>query len=322
MLFPCVFWLVDGFRFYLFLQLDFRSSFTKVFGFGFHKGFLCNFCRWEIQYDISQGVTAAAIANQVVGELRTGDICGEIRVLCYKPQLFQVCTKILNQLLRLNCTAFLNIVQHLKEMNDPSNARSSDGDRRCWLMVNWTSRYLCFATLRGVDLLLHPSLREGDGPRFRMNLITVAAQLWLHIAAAKGSENCVHIPVTNEVIKTSLSIHAGLMALSFCIVSSARGSEAHDMDSSDGDPRLSSFGLVKNSRDGKSCSTNLIYTPPEFMAYMFYANGRHILSAGQDRAFRLFSVIQAAAGELESNQECNATHWSPKEFEHKLRVNA
>ncbi|XP_009395438.3 serine/threonine-protein kinase BSK2-like [Musa acuminata AAA Group] len=33
----------------------------------------------------------------------------------------------------------------------------------------------------------------------------------------------------------------------------------------DGDPRLSSFGLIKNSRDGKSYSTNLAYTPPEFM---------------------------------------------------------
>ncbi|OIT37454.1 PREDICTED: probable serine/threonine-protein kinase At4g35230 [Nicotiana attenuata] len=33
----------------------------------------------------------------------------------------------------------------------------------------------------------------------------------------------------------------------------------------DGDPRLSSFGLMKNSRDGKSYSTNLAYTPPEFM---------------------------------------------------------
>ncbi|KAI3916160.1 hypothetical protein MKW98_004601 [Papaver atlanticum] len=86
---------------------------------------------------------------------------GEIGVLCYKPQLFQVRTKILNQLLRLIRLAFLNIVQanvgdgttimnnllqHLKDMNDLSNARSSDGDRTCWLM---------------------------------------------HIAAAKGSENCV-----------------------------------------------------------------------------------------------------------------------------------
>ncbi|KAH7533799.1 hypothetical protein FEM48_Zijuj04G0170100 [Ziziphus jujuba var. spinosa] len=35
--------------------------------------------------------------------------------------------------------------------------------------------------------------------------------------------------------------------------------------SGDGDPRLSSFGLMKNSRDGKSYSTNLAYTPPEFL---------------------------------------------------------
>ncbi|EYU40298.1 hypothetical protein ABFS82_02G134600 [Erythranthe guttata] len=33
----------------------------------------------------------------------------------------------------------------------------------------------------------------------------------------------------------------------------------------EGDPRLSSFGLMKNSRDGKSYSTNLAYTPPEFL---------------------------------------------------------
>ncbi|KAK6947452.1 Serine-threonine/tyrosine-protein kinase, catalytic domain [Dillenia turbinata] len=33
----------------------------------------------------------------------------------------------------------------------------------------------------------------------------------------------------------------------------------------DGDPRLSSFGLMKNSRDGKSYSTNLAYSPPEFL---------------------------------------------------------
>ncbi|KAH7518200.1 hypothetical protein FEM48_Zijuj09G0146300 [Ziziphus jujuba var. spinosa] len=33
----------------------------------------------------------------------------------------------------------------------------------------------------------------------------------------------------------------------------------------DGDPQLSSFGLMKNSLDGKSYSTNLSYTPPEFL---------------------------------------------------------
>ncbi|KAK8944654.1 putative serine/threonine-protein kinase [Platanthera zijinensis] len=33
----------------------------------------------------------------------------------------------------------------------------------------------------------------------------------------------------------------------------------------DGDPRLSCFGLMKNSRDGRSYSTNLAYTPPEYL---------------------------------------------------------
>ncbi|KAK2665705.1 hypothetical protein Ddye_004279 [Dipteronia dyeriana] len=32
-----------------------------------------------------------------------------------------------------------------------------------------------------------------------------------------------------------------------------------------GDPHLSCFGLMKNSRDGKSYSTNLAYTPPEYI---------------------------------------------------------
>lgn len=33
----------------------------------------------------------------------------------------------------------------------------------------------------------------------------------------------------------------------------------------DANPRLSCFGLMKNSRDGKSYSTNLAFTPPEYL---------------------------------------------------------
>ena len=33
----------------------------------------------------------------------------------------------------------------------------------------------------------------------------------------------------------------------------------------DFNPRLSCFGLMKNSRDGKSYSTNLAFTPPEYL---------------------------------------------------------
>ncbi|RDX74899.1 putative serine/threonine-protein kinase [Mucuna pruriens] len=40
----------------------------------------------------------------------------------------------------------------------------------------------------------------------------------------------------------------------------------HDLNAyRDGNPRLSSFGLMKNSRDGKSYSTNLAFTPPEYL---------------------------------------------------------
>jgi CRP-like cAMP-binding protein len=42
---------------------------------------------------------------------RAGDVVGEIGVLCYKPQLFTARTRTLCQLLRMERTAFLRIVQ-------------------------------------------------------------------------------------------------------------------------------------------------------------------------------------------------------------------
>ncbi|KAK8718333.1 hypothetical protein V6N13_045570 [Hibiscus sabdariffa] len=58
-------------------------------------------------------------------------------------------------------------------------------------------------------------------------------------------------------------------ALEYC---TNRGRELyHDLNAyrvlfdEDGNPRLSTFGLMKNSRDGKSYSTNLAFTPPEYL---------------------------------------------------------
>ncbi|XP_068669614.1 serine/threonine-protein kinase BSK5-like [Aristolochia californica] len=58
-------------------------------------------------------------------------------------------------------------------------------------------------------------------------------------------------------------------ALEYC---SSRGRALyHDLNAyrvlfdQDGNPRLSCFGLMKNSRDGKSYSTNLAFTPPEYL---------------------------------------------------------
>lgn len=42
---------------------------------------------------------------------RAGDVVGEIGVLCYRPQLFTARTRCLSQLLRMERTAFLRIVQ-------------------------------------------------------------------------------------------------------------------------------------------------------------------------------------------------------------------
>ncbi|KAL2658961.1 hypothetical protein AAZX31_03G065400 [Glycine max] len=58
-------------------------------------------------------------------------------------------------------------------------------------------------------------------------------------------------------------------ALEYC-TSKGRGLY-HDLNAyrilfdQDANPRLSCFGLMKNSRDGKSYSTNLAFTPPEYL---------------------------------------------------------
>ncbi|RHN59058.1 putative rmlC-like jelly roll, aldehyde/histidinol dehydrogenase [Medicago truncatula] len=71
--------------------------------------------------------------EQIVGEAKTGELCGDIGVLCYELQPFTVRTKQLSQLLKLNRTTLNivqanvgdgtiimnNLLQHLKELNDP-----------------------------------------------------------------------------------------------------------------------------------------------------------------------------------------------------------
>ncbi|XP_071742273.1 potassium channel AKT1-like [Rutidosis leptorrhynchoides] len=141
--------------------------------------------------------------EQVVGEAKTGDLCGEIGVLCYRPQLFTVRTKRLSQLLRLNRTTFLNIIQanvgdgtiimnnllkHLKDMNDPlmegvlMETENMLARGRMDLPLS-----LCFATLRGDDLLLQKLLKRGLDPNESDNNGRTA----LHIASSKGNVNCV-----------------------------------------------------------------------------------------------------------------------------------
>ncbi|CAL5376970.1 unnamed protein product [Camellia sinensis] len=85
---------------------------------------------------------------------------------------------------------------------------------------------------------------------------------WFKGYGEKGGEN--------QTIEWAMRLRVALYiaeALDYC--SSEGRPLYHDLNAyrvlfeEDGDPRLSCFGLMKNSRDGKSYSTNLAYTPPE-----------------------------------------------------------
>ncbi|KAF8034428.1 hypothetical protein BT93_C0665 [Corymbia citriodora subsp. variegata] len=143
--------------------------------------------------------------EQVIGEAKTGDLCGEIGVLCHGPQLFTVRTKQLSQLLRLNRTTFLNIIQanvsdgaiimnnlvrHLRDLNDKDPGMEgvlleTENMLACGRMD--LPLPLCFATMRRNDRLLSQLLGRGLDPNESDN----CGRTPLHIAASGGSENCV-----------------------------------------------------------------------------------------------------------------------------------
>ncbi|KAL0711603.1 hypothetical protein Bca4012_018581 [Brassica carinata] len=158
-------------------------------------------------YILVKGTADLVVQNSdteiAVKEVKAGDIVGEIGVLCYRPQLFTVRTKRLCQLLRMNRTTFLNIIQtnvgdgtiimnnllqYLKEMNEPLMANvlleteNMLAQGKLDLPIN-----LSFATMREDELLLHQLLKRGFDPNESDN----NGRTPLHISASKGSLNCV-----------------------------------------------------------------------------------------------------------------------------------
>lgn len=53
----------------------------------------------------------------------------------------------------------------------------------------------------------------------------------------------------------------------------------------EGNPKLSCFGLMKNSRDGRSYSTNLAFTPPEYLR-----TGNNWFKSYLDKQFNLVLI--------------------------------
>ncbi|KAJ0640993.1 putative protein kinase RLK-Pelle-RLCK-XII-1 family [Helianthus annuus] len=86
--------------------------------------------------------------------------------------------------------------------------------------------------------------------------------IWLDHRAPKG----------DQTIEWAMRLRVALCIAEALDYSSTKGRPLyHDLNAyrvlfdENGDPRLSCFGLMKNSRDGKSYSTNLAYTPPEYL---------------------------------------------------------
>ncbi|KAA3455044.1 putative serine/threonine-protein kinase isoform X1 [Gossypium australe] len=89
---------------------------------------------------------------------------------------------------------------------------------------------------------------------------------------AKHLFHCTLLKRENQPMKWAMRLRVALylaQALEYC--SSKGRALYHDLNAyrilfdNDGNPRLSCFGLMKNSRDGKSYSTNLAFTPPEYL---------------------------------------------------------
>ncbi|XP_014503345.1 potassium channel AKT1 [Vigna radiata var. radiata] len=145
--------------------------------------------------------------EQIVGEVRQGDVVGEIGVLCYRPQLFTVRTKRLSQILRLNRTTFINLtrshvgdgtmiinnfLQHLHEIGSPimeeilAEAEVMLARGKMDLPIS-----LLFAASRGDDIMLNQLLKKGSDP----NEPDKNGKTALHIAACKGNDHCVLVLV-------------------------------------------------------------------------------------------------------------------------------
>ncbi|XP_078149521.1 potassium channel AKT1-like [Carex rostrata] len=145
--------------------------------------------------------------ERIVTTAKSGDLVGEIGVLCYKPQLFTVRTRTLTQLLRLNRAIFLNLIQsnvvegtiiinnllqHLKERTDMDPAISTVLKEIETMVTRGRLDMpltLTFAVVRADFSLLQQLLRRGLDP----NECDNDYHSPLHIAASMGNEQCVRL---------------------------------------------------------------------------------------------------------------------------------
>ncbi|XP_052162933.1 potassium channel AKT3 [Oryza glaberrima] len=154
--------------------------------------------------------------EQLAGMAKSGDVVGEIGVLCYRPQLFTARTRSLCQLLRLDRAAFLriiqsniadgtivmnNLIQYLREKKEIASivavAKEID-DMLARGQMDFPIT-LCFAASKGDSFLLHQLLKRGLDPNESDHYGRTA----LHIAASNGNEQCVRLLLENGADSSS-----------------------------------------------------------------------------------------------------------------------
>ncbi|KEH39823.1 inwardly rectifying potassium channel subunit [Medicago truncatula] len=136
-------------------------------------------------------------------EATSGDVFGEIGVLCYRPQPYTVRTKRLSQILRLSRSTFLtlvhnnvedgtiimnNFLQHVQNLKYPMIAsvqteiESMLSKGKMDLPIS-----LIYAANKPDDMLLHQLLKKGSDPN---EIDNKTGRTALHIAASKGNNHC------------------------------------------------------------------------------------------------------------------------------------
>ncbi|KAI9124269.1 hypothetical protein K1719_005569 [Acacia pycnantha] len=155
-------------------------------------------------YILATGVVELIImengVEQVVQQVISGDLCGEIGVLCYRPQLFTVRTRRLSQLLRLKRTTFLkilqaniadsviignNLLEYLKKQTDPV-MKGVLVETKNMLPRGRMDLPLSLCSKKDDHLMLHQLLNRGLDPNESDNTGRTA----LHVAASEGSVKC------------------------------------------------------------------------------------------------------------------------------------
>ncbi|XP_058724846.1 potassium channel AKT6-like isoform X2 [Vicia villosa] len=142
--------------------------------------------------------------DQTIDQVYTGDVFGELGVLCYSPQIFTVRTKLFSQILRMSRSTFRNLVYNNVEdgaiiMNNFLNhVQKSKYGMLEGVMAEIEILLargkmdlpisLIFAAHKGDDIMLHELLKKGSDPNEIDNKTGKTA---LHTAASKGCDHCV-----------------------------------------------------------------------------------------------------------------------------------